>query len=36
MIAFTGHPSGSGLIPLSYLPILGPNMIAQASAIQMD
>lgn len=33
MIALTGHPRGNGSIPLSYLPTLGPNIRAQASAI---
>lgn len=32
MIALTGQPSGSGSIPWSYLPNLGPSIIAQARA----
>ena len=31
-IAFTGQPSGSGPVPLSYLPSLGPSIIAPARA----
>ncbi|KOX79614.1 hypothetical protein WN51_02880 [Melipona quadrifasciata] len=33
MIALTGHPRGNGSIPLSYLPTLGPNIMAHASAV---
>ncbi|KYQ52980.1 hypothetical protein ALC60_07706 [Trachymyrmex zeteki] len=36
IIALTGHPSGRGSMPLSYLPILGPSMIAQARAVLTD
>ncbi|KZC05833.1 hypothetical protein WN55_04773, partial [Dufourea novaeangliae] len=32
MIALTGFPRGNGSIPLSYLPSLGPNIMAHASA----